>query len=54
MLHVDFLIIGTGANADSEPVKSCYPAVNVLHLGLIGEAHYVLEVVAGYRHVFGL
>ena len=41
MLHVDFHIIGTGANIDTEPVKSRHPAIGVLHLGLIGESHYV-------------
>ena len=41
MLRVDIVVIAT-RNPNMEPIKSCYrPARAVLHLGLIGQFHYV-------------
>ena len=40
MLHVDIHIIAT-SDPDMDPIKSRHPAIGVIHLGLMGQLHYV-------------
>ena len=49
MLHVDIRILATG-NPNMEPITSAYSPIGVLHLGLIGQFHYMALDQANAGH----